>query len=78
MAITWGRPLVCDSVPLQRVVDVLNEAYNARLTIGRAQLNDLPLTTVFRHSESLDRILSVIAATFDLTIVKQGQSIILQ
>jgi ferric-dicitrate binding protein FerR (iron transport regulator) len=73
-----GRPLVCDSVPLRRLVQVLNEAYNAHLTIGRASLNDLPLTTVFRHNESLDRILSVIAATFDLTVVRQGQSIILQ
>jgi transmembrane sensor len=73
-----GRPLVCDSVPLWRVVEVLNEAYNAHLSIGRAQLNDLPLTTVFRHNESLDRVLSVIAATFDLTIVRQDQSIILQ
>jgi len=73
-----GRPLVCDSVSLRRLVQVLNEAYNAHLSIGRAQLNDLPLTTVFRHNESLDRILSVIAATFDLTIVRQGQSIILQ
>jgi transmembrane sensor len=73
-----GRPLVCDSVPLRRVVEVLNEAYNAHLTIGRTELNDLPLTTVFRHNESLDRILSVIAATFDLTVVRQGQSIILQ
>jgi transmembrane sensor len=73
-----GRPLICDSIPLRRIVEVLNEAYNAHLTIGRAQLTDLPLTTVFRHDESLDRILSVIAATFDLTVVRQGQSIILQ
>jgi transmembrane sensor len=73
-----GRPLLCDSIPLRRVVEVLNEAYDAHLILGRAQFNDLPLTTVFRHGESLDRILSVIAATFDLTIVRQGQSIILQ
>jgi len=72
-----GRPLVCDSIPLSRLVEVLNEAYGAHLVIGRKELNDLPLTTVFRH-EPLDRILAVIAATFDLTVVRQGQTIILQ
>ena len=72
-----GRPLVCDSIPLQRLVEVLNEAYDAHIIIGRSELDSLPLTTVFRH-EPLDKILDVIAATFDLSIIPEGHSIILK
>jgi transmembrane sensor len=72
-----GRPLACDSVPLRTLVEVLNEAYGAHLVIGKKELGDLPLTTVFRH-EPLDRILAVLAMTFDLSVVRQGRTIILQ
>jgi transmembrane sensor len=72
-----NRPLVCDSIPLQRVVEVLNQSYDAHIVLGRPELDSLPLTTVFRH-QPLDQILAVIAATFDLSIVHQGQSIILK
>jgi transmembrane sensor len=72
-----GRPLVCDSVPLRRLVAVLNEAYDAHVELGRAELGDLPLTTEFR-GEPLDKILRIVAATFDLSIVRQGPKIILQ
>jgi transmembrane sensor len=71
------RPLVCDSVSLQRLVEVLNESYGAHVVIGRQELDSLPLTTVFHH-EPLDKILTIIAATFDLSIVYEGQSIILK
>ena len=71
------RPLICDSVSLRRLVEVLNESYNVHVVIGRRELDSLPLTTVFHH-EPLEKILSVIAATFDLSIVHQGQSIILK
>lgn len=71
------RPLVCDSVSLRRLVEVINESYNAHVVIGRRELDSLPLTTVFHH-EPLEKILSVIAATFDLSIVHEGQSIILK
>jgi transmembrane sensor len=71
------RPLICDSVSLKEVVEMLNKAYDAHVVIGRPELNDLPLTTVFHH-EPLEKILAIIGATFDLTVVKQGNSIILQ
>jgi len=71
------RPLVCDSVSLKQVVEMLNLAYDAHIKIGRPELNDLPLTTVFHH-EPLEKILAIIGATFDLTVVRQGHSIILQ
>jgi transmembrane sensor len=71
------RPLSCDSVPLKEVVAMLNEAYDANVILGRPELNDLPLTTVFHH-QPLEKILAIIGATFDLTVVRQGDSIILQ
>lgn len=72
-----GRPLVCDSLPLRRLIAVLNEAYDAHISLGRDELGDLPLTTTF-GGVSLDKILRIVASTFDLSIVRAGPKIILQ
>ncbi len=71
------RPLVCDSVPMERVVEMLNKAYDAQIVIATDDIRSLPLTTVFRH-EPLDRILTVLGATLDIQVVRQGQTIILK
>ncbi len=72
-----GRPLVCDSTPLRRLVEVLNSVVDTPIVLGRKELGDLPLTTVFR-GKSPDRILEVVALTFNLSIVRRGSAIILQ
>jgi ferric-dicitrate binding protein FerR (iron transport regulator) len=72
-----GRPLVCESVPLRKLVEVLNRADNTTIVLGRKELGDLPLTTVFRE-KSPQRILDIIAMTFNLSVVRQGPEIILQ
>ncbi len=72
-----GRPLVCDSTPLRRLVQVLNRSDDTPIVLGRKDLEDLPLTTVFR-GESPDRILEIVALTFNLSVVRQGSAIILQ
>jgi transmembrane sensor len=72
-----GRPLVCDSTPLRRLVEVLNRSDDTPILLGRKELGDLPLTTVFRE-KSPDRILEVVALTFNLSIVRRGSEIILQ
>lgn len=71
------REFVCDNTPLWKLVSVLNEAYDANIVIGREALRSMPLTTTF-NNESLDRILEIIRATFDITIVRQNNQIILQ
>ncbi|HXB91820.1 MAG TPA: FecR domain-containing protein, partial [Puia sp.] len=71
------RPLVCDSVPMERVVDMLNKAYDAHIVIATDDIRSLPLTTVFRH-DPLDRVLAVLGATFDIQVIRQGQTIILK
>ncbi|MBB1285326.1 FecR domain-containing protein [Flavisolibacter sp. BT320] len=70
------REFVCDGTPLWKLVAVLNEAYDARIVIGRDDLRNLPLNTTF-HNESLDRILEIIGATFDITVTRRNDQIIL-
>jgi ferric-dicitrate binding protein FerR (iron transport regulator) len=72
-----GRPLVCDSTPLRRLVEVLNRVADTPIVLGRKELGELPLTTVF-WGKSPDRILEVVALTFNLSIVRRGSAIILR
>lgn len=72
-----SKEFVCDGTPLWRLVEVLNEAYNAKIVIGRKELRSLPITTTFTN-ESLDNILQIIAGTFQLDVVKKDNQIILQ
>jgi ferric-dicitrate binding protein FerR (iron transport regulator) len=57
-------------------VEVLNEAYNARITIGRKELAGLRLDATF-NNESLDKILEIIHLTFDIRVTRQDDQIIL-
>jgi transmembrane sensor len=72
-----SREFVCDNTPLWRLVEVLNEAYNSQVVIGRDELRSLRLNTTFSN-ESLDAILDIVAQTFQLQVVKKGNQIILQ
>ena len=38
-----GRPLVCDSTPLRRLVEVLNSVVDTPIVLGRKELGDLPV-----------------------------------
>jgi len=67
----------CDNTPLWKLVDILNQAYDANIIIGNDKLRNLPLTTTF-NNESLDNILEVIRQTFKISVVRSGDSIILQ
>jgi ferric-dicitrate binding protein FerR (iron transport regulator) len=73
-----SKEFVCDDTPLWKLVQVVNEAYNARIIIGNKELSDKRLTTTF-NNESLEQVLEVIHLTFDITIVqKEDGQIILQ
>ncbi|MEO8764423.1 MAG: FecR domain-containing protein [Ginsengibacter sp.] len=67
----------CDNTPLWRLVEVLNEAYDVNIVIGRNELRNLPLTTTF-NNESLDNILGVIRQTFTISVTKTAGQIILR
>jgi len=71
------KEFVCDETPLWKLVQVLNEAYDAKITIGRKELSDKRITTIF-YNESLEKVLEVIHLTFDIEVVKKedGQIIL--
>jgi ferric-dicitrate binding protein FerR (iron transport regulator) len=58
-------------------VEILNKAYDAHIIIGKKEYDNLPISTRFRHGEALEKILEVIVATFDIALVREGQTIIL-
>jgi len=72
-----SKEFVCDETPLWKLVQVLNEAYDANIIIGRKELNDKKITTIF-YNESLEKILEIIHLTFEITVVKKedGQIIL--
>lgn len=71
------KEFVCDDTPLWKLVDVLNEAYNTNIEIGRPALRELRLNTTFVN-ESLDQVLNIISLTFNIKINRQEERIILE
>ncbi len=71
------KQFVCDDTPLWKLVEALNEAYNADIKIANDDVAKLPLTTTFQD-EPLENILLVISETFNLTVEHKGNSILLK
>ena len=71
------KEFVCDDTPLWKLVEVINEAYNSHVRIGNPVLKDMTITTTF-YNESLEQVLNVISITFNIKVIKQGNTIILQ
>jgi ferric-dicitrate binding protein FerR (iron transport regulator) len=66
------------NTPLWRVVNILNEAYDAHIQIQGKELQNTPLTATFKE-ESLDKILQVLMLTTPgIHMQKTGQAIILK
>lgn len=71
------KTFVCDDTPLRTLVQVLNEAYDTHIVIGRQELNDLRLNATF-NNESLEQVLTVIQLTFDVQVIKKDGEVILK
>ena len=71
------KEFVCDETPLWKLVEVINEAYQSHIVIGNPAIKNMGITTTF-NNESLDQVLNVISITFNISIVKEGDTIILQ
>ncbi|HYH56219.1 MAG TPA: FecR domain-containing protein [Anseongella sp.] len=67
----------CNRTPLGELVEVLNEAYGVRIVVLDKELEQLPITAVFKN-ESLEQILAVISRTFDIEIEHQENRILLK
>ena len=72
------KEFVCDDTPLWKLVDVINEAYDANIQIKREELKQYKINTPFIN-QSLDQVLNVILETFpDIKKTEQGNQIILE
>ncbi|HTL09799.1 MAG TPA: FecR domain-containing protein [Chitinophagaceae bacterium] len=72
-----NRVFVCDATPLWKLVEALNDAYDAHIVIANKELANLPISTTF-NNEPLDKILLVIAQTFNARWEKKENSILLK
>ena len=68
------KEFVCDNTPLWKLVEVLNEAYQANIVIDRPGLRTLPLSATF-NNESLDQVLEVISLTFNISVTRTEDTI---
>ncbi|MCE7070188.1 FecR domain-containing protein [Dyadobacter sp. CY327] len=69
--------LVCNDTPLWRLVEILNETYDANIVIGNERLNNMPINTTF-DTKSLDSTLSLISETLTIKVEHRGEQIILK
>lgn len=73
-----SHEFVASNTPLWRMVEMLNEAYDAHIEIEGAELRNTPLTGTFKE-ESLSKILQVILMTTpEIHMQQKGQAIILR
>lgn len=71
------KAFVCNNTPLYQLVDALNNAYDAKITITNNSIRNLRLTTTFKEM-SLNDILKVITETFNIQIEQRNGEIILK
>lgn len=71
------KTFYCDNTPLWKLVQALNEEYNVNIIIARKDIRALKLSTEF-NDEPLDKILTILGETFNISITRSGDQIILQ
>jgi ferric-dicitrate binding protein FerR (iron transport regulator) len=71
------KEFVCDDTPLWKLVEVLNEAYDATIVIENPAIRSEKLDVTFEN-ESLSRILEIVSETLRITVSKEGDRIILK
>lgn len=71
------KKFVCNNTPLWKLVETLNEAYQANIVIEGESLRNKLLNTTF-DEQSLPEILRIISVTFDIKAEQQGDKIILK
>lgn len=72
-----SKEFVCDNTPLWKLVEVIKQAYQTDIVIGREELRNLPMNATF-NNESLEQVLKVISLTFDIKVTKEENRIILE
>jgi transmembrane sensor len=72
-----SKKFVCDSTPLWKLIDKLNEAYDVHIVIENEAVRNEPYTVVF-DNQPLDKILNIISSTFNTSVIKEKGKIILR
>ncbi|MNK09402.1 fec operon regulator FecR [compost metagenome] len=72
-----SNEFIANNTPLWRMVEVLNEQYNANIVINDPAIKNLPLNTTLKVSASLDRNLDVICETLSLSMQRKQNQILL-
>ncbi|PZR28533.1 MAG: iron dicitrate transport regulator FecR [Citrobacter freundii] len=71
------KEFVCDDTPLWKLVETLNEAYQANIIIGRKELRDQRINIVLKN-ESLDRVLELVSETLNAKVTKNNGQLIIE
>jgi hypothetical protein len=66
---------VCDNTPLWRLADVLQEAYGIEIVFVNPAHRDLRWDVTIEN-ESLEQVLNLIQATFDIKIVREDNRVL--
>ena len=72
-----SHTFICEETPLWKLVQVLNEAYDAHIIIENNSLRNLPLNVTFKN-ESLENILEIIRMTLAIDVIKEDGAIFLR
>ncbi|HUP12736.1 MAG TPA: FecR domain-containing protein, partial [Niastella sp.] len=72
-----SKKFVCESTPLWKLIEKLNEAYDVHIVIENEAIRNEPYTVVF-DNQPLDKILSVISTTFNTSVIKEKGKLILR
>ncbi len=65
-------------VPLQQIVEELNQTFASDIRIADEELKDYHITATFSVDETLDTILDLLQRVANLQIVRQGQTILIK
>jgi transmembrane sensor len=69
--------LVCEDTPLWKLVEILNETYEANIVIENDRIKDLIINTTF-DQKSLDSTLSIVGETLTIKVEHHGELIVLK
>ncbi len=67
----------CNATPLSELVNTLNTAYDVHIVLENSAMNQLQITSTFEH-ESIENILDIIGATFNMSVSKTDSAYLLQ
>jgi transmembrane sensor len=73
-----SKEFVAKSIPLLRLIQVLNDAYNSDVIIDKTVPKNLTITAIFKTDKSLDELLYVISQALKLKVEKTPNQIILK